>query len=51
VYDWIVDIDLLTNVASKGWRVIFSKSFYDRMNQSKLKKYILGTGQTDLQTH
>ena len=27
LYDWIVDIDFLSNIATNGWPVIFSKNF------------------------
>ena len=27
MYDWIVDIDFLSNIATNGWPVIFSKNF------------------------
>jgi hypothetical protein len=30
MYDWIIDIDLLTNIAREGWTVTLSKSFYDK---------------------
>jgi hypothetical protein len=29
VYDWIVDIDLITTIAKNGWRVYLSKKFAD----------------------
>ena len=28
VYDWIVDIDLITNIASTGWIITLSEKFY-----------------------
>ena len=27
MYDWVVDIDFLSNIATNGWPVIFSKNF------------------------
>ena len=29
VYDWIVDIDLITTIAKDGWKVYLSKKFSD----------------------
>ena len=29
VYDWIVDIDLITTIAKNGWKVYLSKKFAD----------------------
>ncbi len=28
VYDWIVDIDLITKINNSGWRINFSKHFF-----------------------
>lgn len=30
VYDWIVDIDLITTIAKDGWKVYLSKKFTDQ---------------------
>lgn len=29
VYDWIVDIDLVTQVSFEGWKITLSPSFFD----------------------
>lgn len=29
VYDWIVDIDLITTIAKNGWKVYLSKKYAD----------------------
>lgn len=33
VYDWVVDVNLLSELATKGWKVTFSKSFYDHLEE------------------
>lgn len=33
IYDWIVDIDLITNIANKGWAVKFSKNFFENSSE------------------
>jgi hypothetical protein len=35
VYDWIVDIDLITSVAKEGWKVYLSKKFADQSDFGK----------------
>eukprot|EP00466_Bigelowiella_natans_P016924 jgi/Bigna1/142464/aug1.70_g17172 len=35
LYDWIVDIDLLSQLSDQGWRVSFSKNFMDAKNQGR----------------
>lgn len=27
VYDWIIDIDLITNIYKEGWKINFSEHF------------------------
>ena len=44
VYDWVVDIDMLTNINKKGWKVSFSRQFWE--NSSKVvQNQILGKQQ------
>lgn len=33
MYDWIVDIDLITYIAKEGWKVYLSKKFAEKHNQ------------------
>lgn len=39
VYDWIVDIDLITNVAKEGWKVFLSKKFAEKHSLMATKNY------------
>lgn len=32
MYDWIVDIDLITNVNKEGWKMNFSNNFLKKNN-------------------
>lgn len=32
MYDWIVDIDLITNVNKDGWKMNFSNDFLQKHN-------------------
>ena len=41
VYDWIVDIDLITNINKDGWKISFSQYFLDN-SPSVVKRNILG---------
>ena len=41
IYDWIVDIDLITKVATDGWEVKFSKSFLDNSSVN-IKRHVYG---------
>ena len=41
IYDWIVDIDLLTKVAKEGWEVKFSKNFIESSSMN-MKMHIMG---------
>ena len=34
MYDWIVDIDLITNINKEGWKMNFSNSFLKKNNLS-----------------
>ena len=41
IYDWIVDIDLITKMATEGWEVNFSKSFLDKSSADE-QQQIMG---------
>ena len=41
VYDWIVDIDLITKINHDGWKISFSKQFFEN-SSSVTKKNIIG---------
>lgn len=32
VYDWVVDVSLLSDLGRKGWEVSFSREFYDKLD-------------------
>lgn len=32
MYDWIVDVDLITNINKNGWKMNFSKGFLTKNN-------------------
>lgn len=34
VYDWIVDIDLITQIGKEGWKVYLSKKFAEKHNNA-----------------
>jgi len=40
LYDWIFDIDLISNIASIGWPVIFSKSFLQSTNLAAMRSVV-----------
>lgn len=42
VYDWIVDIDMLTNINTAGWKVKFSDQFLQTCSQT-IKNHIIGS--------
>ena len=43
VYDWVVDISLLGDLAKEGWKVVFSEPFYEKMIESgQLESTLLG---------
>ena len=46
IYDWIVDIDLITKISTVGWMVTFSKSFFNNSN-NHLKKNVVGGFRTN----
>lgn len=33
MYDWIIDIDLVTSIAKQGWKVTLSDRFYNQQHQ------------------
>ncbi|KRX05357.1 P-loop containing nucleoside triphosphate hydrolase [Pseudocohnilembus persalinus] len=37
IYDWEVDIDLITNIGNKGWKVTLSPSFYELYKEEVFK--------------
>ena len=41
IYDWIVDIDLITNVFKNGWNVNFSKQFL-KNSSLNIQKHVIG---------
>jgi uncharacterized coiled-coil protein SlyX len=46
VYDWIVDIDMLTKINSAGWKIKFSKNFLENSSEV-IKHHIIGSIKTD----
>eukprot|EP01006_Ploeotia_vitrea_P043062 TRINITY_DN66689_c2_g1_i1.p1 TRINITY_DN66689_c2_g1~~TRINITY_DN66689_c2_g1_i1.p1 ORF type:complete len:585 (-),score=325.36 TRINITY_DN66689_c2_g1_i1:63-1817(-) len=43
VYDWVVDIVLLGDLAKEGWKVAFSQKFYEHMkNTGKMQEALMG---------
>lgn len=42
IYDWIVDIDFLTNVSHKGWTVNFSNHFFKNSTENT-KRSVIGS--------
>lgn len=41
IYDWIVDIDLITKITKEGWEVQFSKNFLNSSSM-ELQKHVFG---------
>ena len=41
IYDWVVDIDLLTNINKDGWKIRFSKKFLESSTDI-IKNHIIG---------
>jgi hypothetical protein len=41
IYDWIVDIDLITNVFKEGWSVNFSKQFLENSTLN-IQRHVIG---------
>ena len=41
IYDWIVDIDLITKVAKEGWQVKFSKNFLQN-SSANIQRHVIG---------
>lgn len=41
IYDWIVDIDLITKISTEGWMVSFSKNFQKSTNY-QMQKNVMG---------
>lgn len=39
-YDWIVDIQLLSDVSKQGWKVEFSGQFFDGLDERERSKFI-----------
>jgi hypothetical protein len=46
VYDWIVDIDMLTTVNSAGWKIKFSNHFLKNSTET-IKNHIMGSLKTN----
>jgi HSP20 family molecular chaperone IbpA len=47
VYDWVVDISLLGDLAGEGWKVVFSEPFYQHMIENGLLESTLVGNEAD----
>lgn len=46
IYDWVVDIDLITKITKEGWDVHFGKNFLNSSTK-KLQKQVIGCSGSD----
>ena len=51
MYDWIVDIQLLSDVSKQGWRVEFSGDFLTGLDQRAREQLLADTAGADPTTH